>query len=65
MIKEKRYCSGVMKTHFKKELVMTKEDNYDFKNSYKYWIYDNDYIDNDIKVRDHCHIAVNVEALGI
>ena len=64
MIKEKKYCSGVMKTHFKKELVMTKEDSYDFKNSYKYWIYDNDYIDNDIKVRDHCHIAVKCRDSG-
>ena len=36
---------------------MTKEDNEDFKNSTKCWICDNDYIDNDVKVRDHCHIA--------
>ena len=36
---------------------MTKEDNEDFKNSTKCWISDNDYIDNDVKVRDNCHIA--------
>ena len=35
---------------------MTKEDNEDFKSS-KYWICDNDYIDTDVKVRDHCHIT--------
>ena len=23
----------------------------------KCWIYDNDYVDNGIKVRDHCHIT--------
>ena len=57
MIKESKYCSEVMKKHFKKELVMTKEDNRDFKNSTKCWICDNDYIDNDIKLRDHCHIT--------
>ena len=27
MIKESKYCSEVMKKHFNKELVMTKEDN--------------------------------------
>ena len=36
---------------------MTKEDNEDFKNSTKCWICDNDYVDNDVKVIDHCHIS--------
>ena len=36
---------------------MTKESNEDFKNSRKYWICDNDYIDTDVKVRDHCLIT--------
>ena len=35
----------------------TKEDNEDFQNSTKCWIWDNDYVDNDVKVRDHCHIT--------
>ena len=48
-----------MKKYFNKELVMTKEDNEDFENenSTKCWICDNDYIDGDVKVRDHYHIA--------
>ena len=45
-----------MKKHFNKELVMTKEDNENFTNSTKCWICDND-TDNDVKVRDHCHIT--------
>ena len=45
-----------MKKHFKKELVMTKEDDKDFENSTKCWICDNVYVDGDVKVRDHCHI---------
>ena len=57
MTKESKYCSGVMTKHFKKEPVMTKEDNEDFKNSTKRWICDNDYIDTDVKSRDHCHIT--------
>ena len=35
MIKESRFCSDVMKKHFDKELLMTKEDNEDFKQSTK------------------------------
>ena len=46
-----------MKKHFNKKLVMTEEDNEDFKNSTKSWIWDNDYIDTDVKVRNHCHIT--------
>ena len=45
-----------MKKHFNKVLVMTKEDNENFKNSNKCWICDNNYI-YDAKVRNHCHIT--------
>ena len=44
---------------------MTKEDNEDFKNPAKCWICDNDYVDNDFKVKDHCHITDNIEVLDI
>ena len=54
MIEESKYCSDVARGHFNKELVMTKKENADLKNSTEYWICDNDYIDNDVKVRDHC-----------
>ena len=51
-----------MKKHFNKELMMTKEENEDFENSTKCWIYNNDYADNDVKVRDYCHITGKLEA---
>ena len=57
MIEERKSCSDVIKKHFNNELVMTKKDNEDFENSTKCWICDNDNIDNDVKVRDHCHIT--------
>ena len=57
MIEESKYCTDVMKKHFNKKLVMTKEDNEDFESPTKCWICDNDYVDNDVKVRDHCHIT--------
>ena len=64
LIKASKYCSDVMKKHFNKELVMTKEDNEDFENSTKCWIYNNDYIDTDAKVRDHCHITGKYRSSG-
>ena len=36
---------------------MTIEDNEDFRISNKYWIRDNNYIDTNVKIRDHCHIT--------
>ena len=57
MIEERKYYSDVLKKLFNKELVMTKDDNKKFKNSTKCWICDNDYIDKNVKVRDHCHIT--------
>ena len=36
---------------------MAKESNEDFENCNKCWIYDNSYIDGDLKVRDHCCIT--------
>ena len=65
MIEENKYCINVMKKHFNKELLMTKEDNYDFKNYTKCGIFDNHYdiydydydYGNDVKARDYCHIT--------
>ena len=57
MIEESRYCSDVMVKHFTKELKMTKEDNESFTNFTKCWIWDDDYLNTDVKVRDHCHIT--------
>ena len=56
MIEESKYCCDVMKKHFYKNLVMTKKDDKDFKNSAKCRICNNVYVKNDIKARDHCQI---------
>ena len=39
MIEDSKYCKDVMKKHFNKELVIAKEDNEDFKNSTKGYVY--------------------------
>ena len=36
---------------------MNKEDNEAFDNCIKRWVCDCDYIDTDVKVKDHCHIT--------
>ena len=41
-----------MKKHLNKELVMTNKDVEDSESSTKYWIFDNSYIDGNVKVRD-------------
>ena len=55
MIEESKYCREMIKSHFNKELVTNKEDNEDFKIYIKCWICDDDNVDNDVKVRDHCY----------
>ena len=66
MIEESKYCSKVMKKHFNEKLVMTIEDNENFKNSSKCWICDNDYIDNDVISIDIIVILLEkIEALHI
>ena len=57
LTEESKYCNEVMKKYFNKELAMTKDDTEDFKNFTKCWICDNDHINTDVKVRDHCHIT--------
>ena len=43
--------------HFNKEFMIIKKKKENFQNPTKYYICDIDYIDNDVKVRDNCHIA--------
>ena len=57
MTEESKYCTDMIKKHFNKELVMTKEDDEYFENSIKCWICVNVYVNGDVKVRDHCHIT--------
>ena len=53
MVEKSKYCSEVIKNHFNKELAMAKEDNEHLKNSTKCWVCDKDYVDNNVRLRDH------------
>ena len=57
MLDEVKYCKKVIKKEFNKPLKMTKEDEKEFKKAKECHICNIKYNDDDIKVRDHCHIT--------
>ena len=57
MLKEIAYCKYVMKKYFNKPLKMTPSDEEQFQKASKCHICGKEYKNNDIKVRDHCHIT--------
>ena len=59
MLKEVKYCKNVMKKEFNKPLKMTKKDEEKFKKAEECYICNKKYTDEDIRVRDHCHITGN------
>ena len=57
ILEEVNWCKSKMKKHFNKPLKMTKENEIDFQKAIKCHIFDQQYTDKDIRVRDHCHIT--------
>lgn len=57
MLKEIAYCKYMMKKYFNKPLKMTPSDEEQFQKVSKCHICDKEYIDDDIRVRDHCHVT--------
>ena len=57
MLEEVDYCKKVIRKHFNKPLKMTKYDEEEFQKAKACHICDKQYTDDDIRVRDHCHIT--------
>ena len=57
MLDEVKYCKKIVKQQFNKPLKMTKGDEIEFKKADECHICNNKYTDEDIRVRDHCHIT--------
>ena len=57
LLEKVEYCKAVVKKHFNKPLVMTKDDEMRFKLMDKCHICNKRYTDKDMRVRDHCHIT--------
>ena len=54
----------MMKKYFNKKIVMANKDDEDFKDSTNCQIYGYDYVNGDVKVRNHCHITKKYRASG-
>ena len=57
MLEEVEYCKAVIKKHFNKPLVMTEVDEQYFKTMDGCHICGEKYTDEDVRIRDHCHIT--------
>ena len=57
MVKERIPWSRVMKEHFDKELVMTKEDDENFETSTNLSIHYDTFVKGNVEVRDHSHVT--------
>ena len=57
MLDEVKYCKRIIKKEFNKPLNMTKENEEEFQKAEECHICNKKYINQDIRVRDHCHIT--------
>ncbi|PFX30449.1 hypothetical protein AWC38_SpisGene4800 [Stylophora pistillata] len=57
MLEDVKYCRSVIKSKFNKPLKMTKGDEEQFKNAVKCHIWEKEYTEKDIRVRDHCNVT--------
>ena len=57
ILKEYEHCKKVMKKHFNKNLIITKEEEDQYQSSNTCWICKKLIDDDDEKVRDHCHVT--------
>ena len=57
ILTESKYYSNVIKSHCNQKLVIIPKKNEGFKKSTICCIYDNDYVDDDVKIRHHYDIT--------
>ena len=57
ILKEYEHCKKVIKKHFKKNLIMTEEEEEQYRSSNTCWICKRLIDHDDEKVRDHCHVT--------
>ena len=62
MLEEVNYCK-IVEDEFNKPLIMKTDDEEEFKRAKECYICNIQYTEDDIRVRDHCHITGTVKAL--
>ena len=55
MLKEVEWCKKMKYKHFNKDMILTKDNEQNFKNADKCYISNKNYSEKDFHVRDHCH----------
>ena len=55
MLEKVEWCKKMKHKHFNKDLILTKDDERNFKNADKCYTCDKKYSGKDVRVRDHCH----------
>ena len=64
ILKEYKYCKKIIKKHFNKNLIMSKEEEYSFQQSNNCWICKKLIDNNNKKARDHCHVTGKFRGAG-
>ena len=57
MLEELKYCQKIKQKNFNKDVLMTEENEAQFQKADECHICNKKYKENDIRVRDHCHIT--------
>ena len=57
MLQEVKYSKEIMNKHFKKELIMTTENDQNSQMAYECHIFNKLYNKKDIRLRDYCYIT--------
>ena len=57
ILKEYKYCENIIKKHFNKNLIMSKEEEHLFQQSSSCWICKKIINDDNEKVRGHCYVT--------
>lgn len=57
MLEEVEHCNKMRKEHFSQDMLMKTADQEDFKTASKCHICDQEYTEEDFRVRDHCRIT--------
>ena len=57
LLEEQKEIKKIIKQNFNKEMIISKKEQNDFKNAKSYHICNKEYNNEDVPVRDHCHVT--------
>ena len=57
MLKAVEWCKIMKHKHFNKDMILTEDDERNFRKADKCYICNKNYSAKDVRVRDHCHIT--------